>query len=163
MGELEKWYRAYCRDIYCYLLGLTQDPMLAEDLLAETFLQALLSMGRFARRSSEKTWLMGIGRNLWLRQLRKRGREIPQDVLAQFPAPTPGDALAKAEQSAALKRCLAALPARQQRVVLLRQEGLTYTQIAKQLEISENSARVIEFRARCALREALIKEGYDES
>ena len=50
---------------------------------------------------------------------------------------------------------------RSRRVVYLRAEGYSYTpRIAQKLDISENSARVIEHRTRTWLKTMLQKEGY---
>ena len=38
---LEQLYSRYKEDVYRYLLSLCRDPLLAEDLLSETFLEAL--------------------------------------------------------------------------------------------------------------------------
>ena len=67
MRAVEELYATYRDDLFRYLCSLTHDPAQAEDLLSETFLQALQSAGSFRGRSSEKTWLFGIARNLWLR------------------------------------------------------------------------------------------------
>lgn len=54
-------------DVHRYLLMLTADPAAAEDLTAETFEKALRSWRRYdPRRSSERTWLCRIGRNVAL-------------------------------------------------------------------------------------------------
>jgi RNA polymerase sigma-70 factor, ECF subfamily len=71
-GELDAVYR--------YLVFLTGDRALAEDLAAETFEKALRSWRRFdPRRAAPRTWLCRIARNValdWLRaERRRKGRE----------------------------------------------------------------------------------------
>ena len=62
-------------DVHRYLLMLTADHALAEDLTAETFEKALRSWRRYdPRRSSERTWLCRIGRNLALDHFRSESR-----------------------------------------------------------------------------------------
>ena len=62
-------------DVHRYLLMLTADHALAEDLTAETFEKALRSWRRYdPRRSSERTWLCRIGRNLALDHFRSQSR-----------------------------------------------------------------------------------------
>ena len=41
---LEESYRAYRQDLYLYALSLCRDPVLADELTAETFYRALLSL-----------------------------------------------------------------------------------------------------------------------
>lgn len=71
MKQIETLYFEYKQDIYSYLLSLTHDPTLSEDLLSETFVKAIFSIGNFKGNSSIKTWLFGIARHLWLKNLRK--------------------------------------------------------------------------------------------
>jgi RNA polymerase sigma-70 factor (ECF subfamily) len=65
----------HLNDVHRYLLMLTADHALAEDLTAETFEKALRSWRRYdPRRSSERTWLCRIGRNLALDHFRAESR-----------------------------------------------------------------------------------------
>ena len=73
---VEELYRIYKQDVYGYLLSLTRDPSLAEDLLSETFLKAIQSLPKFRGDSTSKTWLLGIARNLWLQELRRRRKTV---------------------------------------------------------------------------------------
>ena len=61
--------------VHRYVLVLTADPSLAEDLTAETFEKALRSWRRFdPRRGSERTWLCRIGRRVALDHFRAESR-----------------------------------------------------------------------------------------
>lgn len=61
--------------VHRYLLMLTADSSLAEDLTAETFEKALRSWRRFdPRRGSERTWLCRIGRGVALDHFRAESR-----------------------------------------------------------------------------------------
>ncbi len=71
-GELDAVYR--------YLVFLTRDASVAEDLAAETFEKALRAWRRFdPSRAAARTWLCGIARNValdWIRaEKRRRQRE----------------------------------------------------------------------------------------
>jgi RNA polymerase sigma factor (sigma-70 family) len=62
-------------DVHRYLLMLTADHSLAEDLTAATFEKAFRSWRRYdPRRSSERTWLCRIARNLALDHFRSEAR-----------------------------------------------------------------------------------------
>lgn len=75
MLQIEKLYMQYGQDVYRYLLSLTRDPLLSEDLLSETFLAVITSLPSFQGESSVKTWLFSIARHKWLQQLRSNGRK----------------------------------------------------------------------------------------
>ena len=65
----------HLNDVHRYLLMLTADHALAEDLTAETFEKALRSWRRYdPRRSSERTWLCRIARNVALDHFRSDAR-----------------------------------------------------------------------------------------
>ena len=82
MKDFKKLYYLHKEELYRYLLGLTHHPEQAGDLMQETFLQAMLSsIGRFRQQSSVRTWLFAIGRNLWLKELRKHRETVEYDDL----------------------------------------------------------------------------------
>src|SRR5262249_36698779 len=56
-------------------VGQVRDPFVAEDLVQETFLAALKARDRFAGRSSDRTWLVGILRHKIFDYLRRVCRE----------------------------------------------------------------------------------------
>jgi len=106
-------------DVYRYLLVLTRDPSLAEDLAAETFERALRTWRRFdPARSSARTWLCTIGRSTALdhyrAEKRRRNRErAVSELEGQTGPPELG-------LSPALERALAALSAADREIVALR-------------------------------------------
>ena len=76
-------------DVYAYLVYMTRDRSLAEDLTADTFEKALKAWRRFdASRSSARTWLCQIARTTaldWFRaEERRRRREERTAVLERF-------------------------------------------------------------------------------
>lgn len=72
MIDIERLYRKYRKDIFNHLFWLTHDPDLSEDLLQETFLQAIKGIQAFRGDSTVKTWLYSIARHLWIGHLRKK-------------------------------------------------------------------------------------------
>jgi len=66
---------AHLDDVYAYLLYLTGDPTVAEDLTGETFETALRRWRRYdPRRGSAKTWLCQVARSTALDHLRSEKR-----------------------------------------------------------------------------------------
>src|SRR6187200_3677639 len=78
---------AHLDDVYGYLLYLTRDRSLAEDLAGETFEKALRLWSRFdARRGSARTWLLNIARTTaldWFRSESRRRRREEAAALAE--------------------------------------------------------------------------------
>ena len=94
MKQIENFYITYKKDVYMYLLSLTHNPSLSEDLLSETFVNSIFSIGN------------------------SKGQSI----------------------------------------VNMRVEGYSFGEIAKEANISENSARVIDFRTKKWIKAILEKE-----
>jgi RNA polymerase sigma factor (sigma-70 family) len=70
-------------DVYRYLVFLTADPVLAEDLAAETFEKAFRSWKRFdPRRGAERTWLCQIARSRALDYFRSEARRRRRETEA---------------------------------------------------------------------------------
>ena len=164
MDSIELLYETYRLDVFRYLVGLTRDPDLAEDLLSETFVTALTALDGFRGDGSVKSWLLTIARNKWRDHLRKRSPVTDVDLTELYIAdPSPGPEK-QAMDRETIRRAMELLKQedpRTQTVVKMRIEGYSYFEIGQKLNIREGSARVIDFRARNRLREKLMKEGFD--
>ena len=86
MQRLKELYDRYKGAVFGYLYRMTGSAQEAEVLTQETYLQALLSLHRFRGDSTVLTWLLRIARNQYLKQLRKRGREIPSATVPELVA-----------------------------------------------------------------------------
>ena len=76
--EFDEIYRLYAADLYRYLLRLTGDAALAEDILQDTMLKAFTGIDKFRGDCSMKTWLCTLARNLWRDHLKKaENRNLP--------------------------------------------------------------------------------------
>lgn len=159
--QMEPLYRQYRQEVYCYLLGLTHDPLLAEDITSETFLGALASLARFGGGSSIRTWLFSIARNKWYDHLRRKRPAVPLDELAAvyLDGPDLAEHAYQCQLAERLRHLLEEEPERARQVVGMRMEGYSYPEISVRLGISEGSARVIDHRTRKKLRDTLEKEG----
>lgn len=108
-------------DVYRYLLYVTGNPHLAEDLAAETFERALRRWRRFdARRGSARTWLCQLARGTALdhfraEQRRRRREEAYAAETAETEQPVFGEGL-----SPALDQAVRSLSAAEREVVVLR-------------------------------------------
>lgn len=159
-------YQTHRQEVFRYLAGLTRNADLAEELVSETFCAALTALPRYRGDADVKTWLFAIARHKWYEHLRKKLPVTEEDLTGLYLAdggPGPAE-LAELRQCAArVQQLLAGMPPRTRRVVRMRMEGYSFYEIGQALAISEGSARVIDFRARAALRAALQKEGLYET
>ncbi|RWY52536.1 sigma-70 family RNA polymerase sigma factor [Mucilaginibacter gilvus] len=79
--EPKNWVKAYADYLYMYAITRINDEEQAQDLVQETFLAGLQAMGRFAGKSSERTWLTAILKNKIIDVYRKRSSGLKTQEL----------------------------------------------------------------------------------
>ena len=161
MEDLEQIYRQYGDTVYRFLLAQCRDEGLAEELTAETFYQAVRSIGRYDGSCQLSVWLCQIAKHLWYKHLRRTGRR-PEELMADVPLPAAPSAeeetLAKEAQLALLRR-IHALPEPGREVLYLRLfGGLTFREIGDVLGKTENWALVTFYRGREKLRKGATED-----
>ena len=163
--SLENVFSSYYKDVYTYLYSLSHDAHLSEDLAADVFLEVVRSLAKFRGESDIKTWLFSIARHKWFAYLRQKKRQITTEALSEF-VELPGKAVDECYQNQELLERIYALidaePDRTKSIVLMRMSGLSFYEIGLKHNISENSARVIDFRAKTKIRKILKEEGYSD-
>jgi RNA polymerase sigma-70 factor (ECF subfamily) len=147
----------------------------ANDAVQETFLSAFKALGSFAGKSQLATWLHRIAVNAALMKLRALSRrreetaeEEIEDLLPKFVGlgvhPTtqrafgesPDEPALRQEACARVRSAIMELPENHRIALVLRDiEGLEYEEVARQLGISINAAKIRIHRARQALRTLL--------
>ena len=155
--------------VYAFLLRLTGERTRAEDLVQETFLRLVKGAAAWEPRAAVRTWLFTIARNLAADEARRAvfRRAEPLDApgprgAAQAPAddPPPDRAADSALLRPKLEAALAALPAEQREVFLLREHaGLRFHEIAKVTGTPENTVKSRMRYALEALRQKLAELG----
>lgn len=166
LEELEALYQLYSKDIYRYLCSLTHDSVWAEDLLSDTFLKAIRCFSSFEKRCSVKTWLFTIAHNVWIDDLRRKRPTVSyDDLLANYleeydsQSSCIDDTIDNRQLSNRVQQLLKECKPVAQQVILLRIQGYSFAEIAQRCNISENSARTLNFRTKNWLRTTLNKEG----
>lgn len=120
-------------DVFGFLLYLTRDRTLAEDLAGATFEKALRLWPRFdARRGGAKTWLIGIARTTALDWFRSESRRRRREEAAAQPEAHEGAFVEGL--SPGLQEAIAGLSAGEREVIALR--------VVLELE-GEQTARVL--------------------
>lgn len=161
---LEELFARYYQDVYRYLYSLSHDAPLSEELSAEVFLEVVKSIAAFRGEADIRTWIFSIARRRWYRHLRRKKEtlsmeELPGDLLA--PGKPLDEQCYDRELVQRICQILDGEPECIRKTVLMRTEGYSFREIGKMLGISENSARVIDFRAKTKIRKILNKEGFD--
>ena len=85
MQKIEKIYQEYYTVVYKYLICLTGNVEIAEELTQETFYKMIKKIHTFKGKSKISVWLCEIGKNLWYDELRKQKfKTISYDELEDF-------------------------------------------------------------------------------
>ncbi len=165
LKAFENLYQEYYNQIYGFLYRMCADAGVAEDLTQETFLQAYTSFHRFRGECEVFTWLAAIAKHTYFKYLKKNklhldaaNLELVVDSYCEG-MDGPEEYVHKQYVEKAVRNVLENIPKKYRDVVLLRiYAELPFSQIALILKISENSAKVIYFRAKKLLMEVLKNE-----
>ena len=152
--------------------ALTRDAVSAEDLVQETYLQAMRGWHTFRTGADARPWLFKICHNAFLRSTKREARyvEPPEgdpelESLAtavahgQAQQEAITDALEEMDLRAEIDQALSALPAHFRGVVVLVDlESQSYEEAAVVLDVAVGTVRSRLFRARRLLQELLFEQ-----
>jgi len=159
-------YERHGRRVLSFCLNRLRDREEAQDAAQTTFVYVLRALDRGVVPRHEIAWLLTIAQNVCRSARRSHSRDpaatgVDPEELAAVPDPTePG----REELLAALREALSQLPENQRRAVLMREwQGLSYADIADELQLSVAAVETLLFRARkglqCRLERARARLG----
>lgn len=162
MEDFEELYRQYAKQLLRYLVCLSGDRQLAEELLQETFYQAINSIFRFKGNSKISTWLYQIAKNVYLKHVTKarKRRTASLDDIANIASPDLLDAaLIKEQQTSHLTAALNKLDDPFKEIICLHVfNELSFKEVGELFSRSEGWARTTFYRGKLQLRAFLSDE-----
>ena len=156
----ELLFERYRGPIWTFFRRRVFDAARAEELAQDAFLALLNGAGRYEARASFRAYLFGIARHLLLAERRKQGSRTAvsidtEIILAQATDP---------DASIWVRRALAELDSDDREILMLREyEQLSYQEIADLMVMPLNTVRSRLFRARAAMRVALVPNRQERS
>ena len=154
----EGLYERHAAKLLSYCLHQLGSREEAEDAVQTTFMNAFRALGRGIVPEAESAWLFKIAENVCLSRRRsswRRGRiESPSDfeIIEEI---IPGPARQN-DELIGIEDALASMPEQQRRAILLREwQGLSYREIAEELEVTQSAVETLIFRARRSLAAGL--------
>lgn len=158
MKQIEELYFNYANTVYKYLLCLTKDKDIAEDLTQETFYQASKNINNFKGECKVSVWLCQVAKYSWYKHLDKSKKyncesydEIAFEVSSNEDLESD---LLKSEDKMELFKKIHLLDSQSKEIIYLRLSGeLSFKEISDIFNKSENWARVSFYRAKKKLLE----------
>ena len=158
--DFEQLYHAYFNDVYRYVLRLSGNENLAEELTSDTFFRAMKSIDRFRGDCDVRVWLCQIAKNCYYSRVKRNNRTEPIDEaeLRMIPDPLPGveETSVRREEAEEIQKVLHGICDPYREVFLWRVYAeLSFKQIAQIFGKTENWACVTYHRARKMIIERL--------
>ena len=146
-------YLRYADNVYGYVCSIVRDEHEAEDVTQQIFAKLMTALDRYEPRIVPfSAWILRVAHNAAIDHVRVR-RPVPCDHVR---SPDVADDVSGRERFAELRVALAALPAEQRDVIMLRfLVGLSPREVAERLGRSENAVHGLQHRGRRRLRREL--------
>lgn len=159
--DFDKIYQLYFKDIYYFILSLSGNVTIAEDVTSDSFFKALKNIDNLRKEESLKSYLFSIAKNTLYDYLRNNRLEIEQieglDLIDE--GPLIEDSLVINEERAKLRLAIKQLKEPEQSVVRLRiYSDLSFKEIGNYFNKSDNWACVTFHRAKKKLRKFMEDE-----
>lgn len=161
MSTFQDIYKENARKLYKFLFSLSGNEVLAEELMQETFFQALKSFDKFEGRCSVYTWLCQIGKNAWLKEIKRNKRYSKielSDLCIPDRSPSLDDQLIKRDECIRARNALLKLEEPYRNVFILHAiSEIKLKEIASLYGKTESWARVTYYRARMQIVQEVTK------
>ena len=155
--DLDRLFREYHQPLVRYLTRRLGDRDWAEEVAQETFLRAVRQEEAIV---SERSWLFAVATNLIRDEARRDARRrkhlelLREQARAEEAVEPEPLTIERAQEAAMARRAIEMLSERDREALLMKEEGLDYTEIAAALELSVASVGTTLARARRRLVEA---------
>jgi RNA polymerase sigma-70 factor (ECF subfamily) len=149
--------------VYRFIVRLTANPTLAEDLVSEVFLDVWRQADSFEAKCQVSTWLLAIARYKALSALRRRCDDQLDDVMAASiadPADDPETTVYNKDRSAIVQKCLAQLsPAHREVLDLVYYHEKSVDEVAQIVGVPAATVKTRMFYARNKMADLLKQAG----
>ncbi|HSH02236.1 MAG TPA: sigma-70 family RNA polymerase sigma factor [Anaerolineae bacterium] len=160
--SFETLFERHYERVYGLLFRLLGNRVEAEDITQEVFLKLYQQPLSGRDEDNLSAWLYRVATNMGYNAIRSRKRRWQRNtVLVPEEKDSSNDPMrlvAQQEQVALVRRVLARLPQRQGQMLLLRQMGLSYAELAKVCDVAPGSIGTLLRRAGKAFEQAYEAE-----
>lgn len=143
----ETLYCRYKKNLYGFLNNMIRDVNTADEVFEETWLKVIDNMSKYRDDGKFSAWLFRIARNVFYDKCRRKKTytevEFDEAILDETMTaslPEPDREMGSAELGEWIQKGLDELPDEQREVFLLRQQDMSFKEIAVLQECSVNTA-----------------------
>lgn len=161
---IKQLYHQYGKEWFLYLYSMCQQKELAEDLLQETFLKAILALPEY--HTNMRAWLYKVARNLFYNLYKRNRREICDEEYLKKISKLEVDEFLEEyiskQETRILYTAMQKLSPVKREVLELQYFGqMPLKEIANVLQLSQENVRVLSHRAKKDLKKLMEVEGYE--
>ena len=136
-------FHAYTPKLLPFVIKLTRNEHLAEEIIQETFLRLWINRSHLVDVNEPASWIFRIAANVsitWLRKQSNRQRILESLEVNQRASNPIAEKLESKELTLIISKAVEALPERRKEIYRLsREQGLNHQQIAEKLQLSTNT------------------------
>ncbi|WP_370294623.1 RNA polymerase sigma factor [Rossellomorea marisflavi] len=159
MTEFEKIYDQHFREVYAFILSMSRNEKLAEEITQETFFKALKAIDGFKGQCKMNVWLCQIAKNTYFSHLTKQKRLVPEEAVESSGDAVMERLMENREEAMRVHKVLHSLQDPYKEVFTLRIFGeLSFRDISGLFGKTESWARVTYHRARQKIQDRLKEE-----
>ena len=160
MADFEEIYKKHFSDVYRYILKLSGDAYIAEEITSETFLKAIKSIDSFRGDCDIRVWLCQIAKNCYFSYIKKhtpeRNGELNEAILSLPEEKSISDKIQERSEALRVQKILFELGDPYKDVFMWRfYAELSFKEIGMIYGKSENWACVTYHRTRKMIKERL--------
>jgi RNA polymerase sigma factor (sigma-70 family) len=155
-SQLAVLFERHHAGLFRYLMALSRNRAVSEDLTQEVFFRVLKYAGTYNPELPFAVWLYRMGRNAYFDTLRSRSADpMSAEILAiRSSEPMPEEVFSQKQDRAFLEAALQTLSEEKREVLVLsRFHDLRYHEIARIMQCEVNTVKVRVYRALRELRE----------
>jgi RNA polymerase sigma-70 factor (ECF subfamily) len=165
--DFEQLYNTYFNDVYLYILRLSGNEHVAEEITSDTFFKAMKSIDSFRGDCDVRVWLCQIAKNCYYSYIKKskRTEHVDETEMREIPDTAPGVAeeYARRDEIERIQKILHGVNEPYKEVFMWRvYANLSFKQIAEVFGKTENWACVTYHRARKMILERLEEENREK-
>lgn len=164
MTDFEEIYKVYFKDVYLYMIRLSGNEDIAEEITADTFFKALKAIDSFRGDCDVRVWLCQIAKNSYYSYLKKNKKAVStQESLPELADKSSiVDEITKRDEARLIGKILHTIDEPYKEVFMWRvYADMSFKEIGQIFSKSENWACVTYHRAKKIIRKRLEEYGYE--